>query len=121
MYKQQSKKMKAYAQGDFTKTPETALTKYFPYYLEKMWKESGQFKYRSRQDFLNNLKNQKFPSGLTANNYDPNYKFWFGKHKGSNVTSIDKKYLTWAALTYWDEHPRLREHCLYALDGYLEL
>jgi hypothetical protein len=48
MYKQQSKKMKAYAQGDFTKTPETALTKYFPYYLEKMWKESGQFKYRSR-------------------------------------------------------------------------
>ncbi len=118
MYKTRSRKMQAYAIGDFGKTD---LTKYFPYFLEDRWKKSGQYQHRSRQDFLNSLKSENFPSNLSDNDYDPSYKIWFGKYKGTKLVNIeDKKYLTWVAFTNWDKNPRLTQHILHRMDGRLK-
>lgn len=117
MYKSASRKIQAYANGDFGKSD---LTTYFPYFLEDEWKKSGQYRYRSRKDFLSSLQGREFPIELSDDDFDPSYKIWFGKYKNTKLMDIkDDKYLTWVAFKYWDEHPRLVQHILYIMCGKL--
>ena len=121
MYKRASKRLQAYTQGEFTKTPETKPTNYFPFMLESMWKEQGQFKYQSRKEFFDNIQDHVYPCGLSVADYDADYKIWFGKHSGEKIIDIeDKQYLTWAVFKFWNEHPKLRKHILYVLNGNLQ-